>query len=283
MQDRKINKVSIQGVRGAFHEIAAREYFRDEEIDIYECNTFKDVVSSVKSGISGFGIMAIENSIAGSILPNYSLLEAYGFKVVGELYLRIEMSLMALAGQRLEDLRTIQSHPMALLQCDEYLSNHAYLKVVEGSDTAESAKDIRDKKLVGWGAIASASAAQEYGLEILAAGIETNKQNYTRFLVLCRSGDYQASPLANKASIRFEVAHRPGSLARVLDHFSELGLNMTKIQSVPILGRPYEYSFHVDLEWSEIQKYEQALEVTAPHVVNLIQFGTYVKSERPSV
>jgi prephenate dehydratase len=276
-------KIAIQGVKASFHDVAARKYFSNHEIEPVECPSFKTLSLSLKNCGSDLAVMAIENSIAGSILPNYTLLETYGFKIIGEVYLRIEMDLMALPGQKLEELKFVQSHPMALLQCDDFLASHLYLKVLEGSDTAESAKDIRDKSLVGYAAIASGLAAKTYGLEVLRSGIETNKQNYTRFLVICRGEEHTQASNSNKTSIRFEVSDRPGSLARVLEDFSRLSVNMTKIQSVPILGRPYEYSFHVDLEWKSRTNYENAMRLVSQDVINLIHFGDYPSSERPSV
>lgn len=274
--------VGIQGVRACFHDVAARKYFGDRAIVPVECQSFKSLAQSLSSGQSDLSLMAIENSIAGSILPNYTLLETYGFKITGEVYLRIEMSVMALPGQKLADIRFVRSHPMALLQCEDFLSSHPWMKALEGADTAESARDIQRDRTQGTAAIASRLAAEAYGLELLAEGIETNKNNYTRFLVIARNDGYQADPRANKASIRFEVADKPGCLARVLGDFSLLSVNMTKIQSVPILGRPYEYSFHVDLEWEDPARYQEAMKRVRGDVINLIHFGEYVRNERPS-
>ncbi len=278
-------RMGIQGVTAAFHDVAARRYVSEKlpgrEILPIECPSFKILGQKLRDKSADLCVMAIENSIAGSILTNYSLLESEGFKIIGEIYLRIEMTLMALPGETIASLTTVQSHPMALLQCEEFLSLYPEIKVLESSDTAESAKKIREQNLRGHAAIASALAAKTYGLEILKSGIETNKNNYTRFLIITRAADYRVSPLANKASIRFEVADRPGCLADVLGCFSRLGVNMTKIQSVPILGRPYEYSFHVDLEWEDPVSYHSAMQFVTSKVANLIHFGEYEKSQRP--
>jgi prephenate dehydratase len=270
-----------------------------------ECSTFGALAAALASGEADACLMAIENSIAGSILTNYALLETHGFRITGEVYLRIEMNLMALPGQRLADITQVQSHPMALAQCQEFLAAHPAIRAVEGNDTAEVARDIARAGSRGVAAIASRLAAGTYGLEVLAAGIETNRQNYTRFLVISRgeklasSGarivrpadavagdavaeDGGAGARASKASLRFEVAHRPGSLARVLELLAAAGVNLTKIQSVPILGRPYEYSFHVDLVWDEPAAYGRALDGITKVVRNLIAFGTYPEGERPS-
>lgn len=278
-------KVAIQGIKASFHDEAARKYFGasvpQRGISEVECSSFTKLSAVLRDRQADFAVMAIENSIAGSILPNYSLLEMNSFKIVGEVYLRIEMNFMALTGQKMEGIRFVQSHPMALLQCAEFLSSYPDIKVIESADTAESGKEIGAKKLTAYGAIASRLAAETYGLEILESGIETNKQNYTRFLVICRHEDYSSAAQANKTSIRFETVDRPGSLAKVLDVFNRHSVNMTKIQSVPILGRPYEYSFHVDLEWEDLMRYREALVSIKDAVIGLIHFGDYPKGERP--
>jgi prephenate dehydratase len=273
-------RVGIQGIRASFHDVAARKWFAGREIEPVECATFSRLCSALAARQADCCLMAIENSIAGSILTNYSLLDAHGFRITGEVYLRIEMNLMALPGQTLEQIHQVQTHPMALLQCQEFLSAHPWIKAVEANDTAEVAREIAEKKTAGVAAIASGLAAETYGLSILGAGIETNQQNYTRFLVICRSEDFVADPGANKASIRFEVVHRPGSLSRVLEVLARLGVNLTKIQSVPILGRPYEYSFHVDLEWDDPAAYQRARTEMSAAVTNLISFGEYPRGER---
>jgi prephenate dehydratase len=276
-----MQRIGIQGVKASFHEVAARQYFEGSNFELVECASFKALSTALHDRTADRCVMAIENSIAGSILTNYSLLERYGFKILGEVYRRIEMSLVALPGQRIEDLHTVQSHPMALLQVEDFLAKHPNLKVLEGADTAESARRISANRLMGYGAIAHALAARTYGLEILAEGIETNKENYTRFLIICRSEDYVASPVSNKASICFEVPHRSGSLAHVLEIFSRHEVNMTKIQSIPILGKPYQYSFHVDLEWSDRGQYDGSMASVAGSVTNLIRFGEYPRGEKP--
>lgn len=276
-----VKRIGIQGVKASFHDVVARKCFAGSEIQLVECASFKALCTALQEGEADLCVMAIENTIAGSILTNYSLLERHGFKIHGEVYQRIEMSLLALPGQRIEDLHFVQSHPMALLQCEEFLAQYPNLKVLEGADTAASARAIVDKRLEGYGAIAHALAAEIYGLQVLAEGIETNKENYTRFLIIGRSDGYEPAPTANKASIRFELAHESGSLARVLDIFSRHGINLTKIQSVPVLGKPYQYSFHVDLAWDERSTYEAALAVVSPLVSNLIRFGEYPRGEKP--
>lgn len=273
-------RVAIQGVRASFHDVAARQYFSESVLPV-ECATFMELGQTLQQGRADYAVMAIENSIAGSILPNYSVMERNRFRIVGETYLRIELALMALSGQKIEDLHWVQSHPMALFQSEDFLSRYPGLKIVESHDTAESAKIISEKKLAGFAAIASRLAAETYGLNILANGIETDKQNYTRFLVLARESETGSGAVNNKASFRFETHHRPGSLVDVLRIFANHGINMTKIQSVPILGKPYQYSFHVDLEWESEDEYRRALGEFASHAVNLIHFGEYRRGERP--
>jgi prephenate dehydratase len=288
MSSAKILKIGIQGVQASFHDAAAREYFKTP-LELCECSSFRELCQVLVDGKTDLNVMAIENSIAGSILPNYSLLEKFKLKVVGEIYLRIEMNLMALPGQSIQDLQSVQSHAMALFQCEDFLAQHPWLRVLEAADTAESAKDIKNKNLQAHGAIASALAAEVYGLEILARGIETNKQNYTRFLVVSRSSEsglikpypHTSKGMANKASLRFEIAHKGGSLLSVLQVFHEHKINMTKLQSVPLLGRPYEYSFHVDIEWDDRGDYLKALKRLEAVCKNLFHFGEYPKSERP--
>ncbi len=270
-------RIAIQGVLASFHDFAARKFFANRTMDLVQCSSFPILCKALQDGTADFAVMAIENSIAGSILPNYSLLESNQFKIIGEIYLRIEMNLMALPGQTMEDIRFIQSHPMALLQCEDFFLKYPHIKILEGSDTAESAKNLRDKNLTSYAAVASRLAAETYGLEILKESIESNKQNYTRFLVICRKCDHNPIELANKASVRFETAHAPGSLVQILDIFYRNSINMTKVQSVVIPGRPYEYSFHVDLEWQDQSNYNQAFKELKNKALNLIHFGTYLR------
>ncbi len=276
-------RVGIQGVRASFHDLAARIFFSTRNIEAIQCPSFPRLCKDLREKCTDAGVMAIENSIAGSILPNYSLLEANHFKIIGELYLRIEMNLMALPGQKIEDIRFVQSHPMALLQCENFFLAHPEIKILEGSDTAESAEELRNRNLKGYAAIASRLAAETYGLEVLEQNIETNKQNYTRFLVICRAEDYLPTRSANKASIRFEVPDRPGSLVQILEIFHRYSVNMTKLQSVVIPERPYEYSFHVDLEWKRQKDYDETLALLGDKVLNLIHFGVYTRCMRPTV
>ena len=188
---------------------------------------------------------------------------------------------MALPGQTIEDIRFVQSHPMAILQCQDFLSKLKDIQVVEASDTAESALEIEKKKLKNYAAIASRLAAETYGLTLLKENIETDRSNYTRFLILTRAENYKAPPKSNKASICFEAEHKPGSLAQILTTLSDLQVNLTKIQSIPILGRPYQYGFHVDLEWENESSYQEAMKRLKTKTARLIHFGEYSSGEKP--
>ncbi len=276
-------RVAIQGVKASFHDLAARSFFAQREFVTLPCSSFSLLCKTLKEGQADVAVMAIENSIAGSILPNYSLLETNQFKILGEIYLRIEHSLMALPGQSLEDIKVIQSHPMAILQCEDFLLKHPGMTILEGSDTAKSAQEIQEKNLLGRAAIANELAAQTYNLNLLKKGIESNKQNYTRFLIICRSESYLPVAFSNKASLRFEVSHKPGSLVDILDIFRKASLNLTKLQSVVILGRPYEYSFHLDLEWQDRGIFEETLAIVKQNTNNFILFGIYPRGARPTL
>ena len=276
-------KVAIQGVRASFHDVASRKFFSGRTIEPVECASFPILCEKLAKKEADVALMAIENTIAGSILPNYSLLEKYGFKIMGEVYLRIEMCLLGLPGQALSEISKVQSHPMALLQCTDFLSTLPGIQLVEASDTAESAAEIQSKKLKGIAAIASKLAGETYGLHCMAQNIETDRSNYTRFLVLTRAEAYQRPENANKASYRFEAEHRQGSLVNALSLLAMHEINMTKIQSVPILGKPYQYGFHVDVEWTHENDYQNAIQALKNKTLNLIHFGDYPSGEKPLV
>lgn len=239
-----MGKVSILGSRGSFHDIVAREKFPGSEL--LEHTEFYEVFEDVKSGRADSGIIAIENSIGGSILVNFDLLLKYDLHVVGEVYLRVIHNLMALPGVKIDDIEEVYSHPSALSQCLEFLQRHSRVKKIEYSDTAGSARMIKEKGLRNAAAIASSLAAEIYSLEILAKGIETDKQNYTRFLTISRNAGF--SPKANKTSLVMQMEHRPGSLFHCLKCFADEGLNLSKIESRPIIGKTWNYYFYLDFE-----------------------------------
>ncbi len=276
MAKTKKTKVAIQGIATSFHEVAALTYFQ-EKIETVECLSFHALCESLKHGKSDFAVMAIENSIAGSILPNYFLLQDYHFSIVGEVYLPIHMNLMALPGVMMKDIRSIESHPMAIRQCSEYLHKLSDIEIRESDDTAFSAKRIKDEKLKDTAAIANEQAAKKFGLKILEKGIETHKKNFTRFLILARR--LKPSLESNKASMFFEVANEVGSLADALLIFKEYKINLSKIQSIPIIGKPSEYSIHIDVEWKKRKSYDDALQQVLRQVRNLNVLGEYKKGK----
>lgn len=264
--------IAIQGIEASFHEVAAKKYFGNE-IETVKCLSFNELCRVLRDEEADFAMMAIENSIAGSLLDNYKLLQEHSFHIIGEVYLRIKMNLLALKGTKLEDIKFVQSHPIAIRQCIDFLNKLPEAHVEEKEDTALCAKNIATENLVNVGALASEACAEEFGLEILASGVETNKKNFTRFLVLSRVPDITNKN--NKASISFQLPHDPGALAKILTEFATANINLTKIQSVPIVGKPYEYYFHVDFEWSEYPKYELAMEKVAVLAENLEILGEY--------
>ncbi len=272
-----MKKVAIQGIAGSFHEDAARKYF-NEEIEIVECRTFKSVCDLVDQDKVDVAVMAIENSIAGSLLNNYALIREYHLKIFGELYIHIQMNLIGNEGVKMKDVTKIYSHPIAIKQCAEYIEQHLpNAEVFEKMDTAASAKFVQENNLMDAVAIGNLRSAELYGLKVIESGIETNKKNYTRFLVLDKHGN--TSNANNKASLCFEVGHYYGALAKVLNTFAENKINLTKIQSVPVVGRPNEYSFHVDIEWDDIQNYEHAIHLILKHVSSLSILGEYTRGE----
>ena len=275
-----MKKVAIQGGLGAYHEIAARNYFSDDEVTIVPCLTFRDVFAEAKKDPSLIGIMAIENTIAGGLLPNHDLLKLNDLWIVGEHKLRISHSLAALPGQSLDDIKEVSSHPMALMQCDDFLDTMPWTKIVEHEDTALAAKDISHGNLHEVAAICSSYAAELYNLEVLASGIETNKRNFTRFLILAHEhmlADLQKNNKINKSSLVFVLPHSEGSLSRVLSVLSFYGINLTRIQSLPILGREWEYQFYIDLTFTDYDRYKQSIEAIVPLVANLKILGEYSK------
>jgi prephenate dehydratase len=269
-------KVAIQGIATSFHEIAALTYF-SAPIQTVECLTFHQLCENLNNGQADFAVMAIENSIAGSILPNYFLLQSYHFSIIGELYLPIHMHLLALPGVKLSDLKCIESHPMAIRQCSEFIHSLNGVEIRESDDTALSAKRVSELKLKDTGAIANEFAAKKFGLEILEKRIETHKKNFTRFLVLSRRNIDQVE--SNKASLSFEVANEVGSLAEALMTFKNNNINLTKIQSIPIIGKPSEYSIHIDIEWGKRKHYEDAMRHVLRQVKNLNVLGEYKKGK----
>jgi prephenate dehydratase len=254
-------KIAIQGGKASFHDIAARQYF-GKDIETIDCRTFKELCQQLKEGKVDFAVMAIENSIAGSILGNYSLIQQFDFKIIGEIQLRIEQNLMALPGIKLEDIKRVRSHYMALWQCDEFLSKYPQFKLEEYHDTAESAKDLKLNQEKEVAAVASRYAAEVYGLNIIAESIETEKKNFTRFMVLTRDRNYKVEGI-EKATLSFELPNEVGALAKLLKIIVDNNINLTKIQSIPILGRPNEYTFYVDCEWTNYEDFKRTIQINS--------------------
>jgi prephenate dehydratase len=271
-------KVSIQGESGSFHEVAARQYFSFDDIEIVPCPTFDLTLNTLKAGEADFAVMAIENARSGSILYNYTLIRESGLKILGEHSLRIRQNLMALPGQQITDIKEIRSHPIALAQCMTFLNQFPGMTLIEAEDTAGSARQISEYRLEGVAAIASAISAEIYGLDILAEGIETYKQNYTRFHII--GSEDKGNTKGNKVSICFSTGHRPGSLAKVLVKLAELEINLSKIQSVPRLNGDWEYMFYLDLELNKNTKSEVIRRVLTKYTSNLEILGVYFKGDK---
>ena len=250
-------RIAIQGIKGSFHHQVAQEYFGND-IAVDECLSFEELVDSLLSGKSDQAVMAIENSIAGPIIPNYALIDKNNLHIIGEHYLDIHQNLMALKGQKIEDILEVHSHPMALLQCMEFLKKYPSIKIVEDKDTAETARRIQKKQLSGIAAIASKTAAEMYDLEILAPEIQTINNNMTRFVIIKKENSFVSKDEINRASIKFELDHKRGSLAAVLNVMSDCKLNLTKIQSLPKIETPWKYSFFVDVTFDKYEDYAKA-------------------------
>lgn len=244
--------IAIQGIRGAFHHEAAALYL-NEAFDIYECLNFHDLLDVVESGKADMAVMAIENSMVGSMLPNLALIRKSTLHIVGEVYMRISQNLMALPGTTVQQLKEVHSHPMAIMQCESFFHSHPGIKLVESADTALSAREISERGQKGIGAIGSESAARIYGLSVLAPSIETNKKNYTRFLILGHNGNAIDQTVPVKASVAFVAPHIPGGLASVLQPLAEAGVNLSMLQSLPLVGASWEYIFHADMIFRNMQ------------------------------
>lgn len=271
-------RISIQGYEGSFHQVAARHFY-GKDVQVIPCDTFKEVVrvASGKKESDG-GVMAIENSIAGSILPNYNLLHKSHLKIAGEIYLQIRQNLLVNPGVKLEDIREVHSHTMALQQCYDFLDKYKW-KLVETDDTALSARHIHQHKSRHTAAIASKLAAELYGLVVLKHNIQTLNNNYTRFLMLQREDSAAEVEGANKASLSFHTDHSRGSLARVLTRISEGGINLSKLQSFPIPGTDFKYAFHADMEFDTAARFEKVLAAIRPITEAVKVYGVYKKGE----
>ena len=272
-----ISSVSIQGIKGSFHHIIAQQYFGNE-MPIIECLTFDELIKNISSSKTDAGIMALENSIAGSILPNYALIDTNNLHIVGEQFLDIQHNLLALENQEIENINEVHSHPMALLQCKAFLKNYPHIKLVEDKDTALIAQRIQEQQLKGIAAIASIEAANLFDLKIIAKSIQTIKHNQTRFVIVKKLNHEIEPSKINKASLKFILSHEKGSLAKILNMLSDCGLNLTKIQSLPIVDTPWRYAFFIDVTFDKYEEYiiaKNSLEAIATEFKIL---GEYSKS-----
>lgn len=266
-------KISIQGIPGSFHHQVAIQYF-GEDASVESFKTFEEVAKSVRTGGTQFGVMAIENSIAGAILPNYDLIDRYSLHIFDEFYLPISHNLLCLSGQKVEDLKVVRSHPMALLQCKKFFQDYPSISLIDDVDTATVAKRIKEERLIGVGAIASSIAAEIYGLEILARDIQTVQNNFTRFILLQKEKSVPTS-IPNKASIKVTISNERGSLAKLLAQMSDLELNLSKIQSIPVIENPWNYSFFIDTQFDNYEQYLKAIESIIKSGGEVKVFGEY--------
>ncbi len=277
-----MRKVAIQGYMGCFHEQAARLFYGEmpgksgqDGVSIVECDTFEGLYKAMEEGRADAAVMAIENTVSGGLLHNFELLRNKDVKVKGEVYIRIEQNLMALPGQTLQDIKEVRTHFMAINQTRPWFEKNApWIKLIESEDTAKSAGEIAKSGEKGVGAVASALAAQLYGLNILAPGIETYKQNFTRFLILDPTLTVPREQI-NKAILCFTLPHKPGSLAQILTILSFYEMNLTRIQSLPIPGHEWQYFFYADIKFSNVERYLQALSAVRPLIEDLQILGEY--------
>ena len=276
-----MKRVAIQGFEGSYHDIATRLFFKDEETELICCETFGEVFDALAADNDVVALVAIENTIAGSLLHNYELLRGSGMAIVGEQKLRIAHCICCLPDEDWADLSEVHSHPVALAQCETFLQSHPELKAVQADDTALSAKEIKEKQLRGHAAICSTHAAKLYGMRILQENIETNKHNFTRFLVVAdrwRTDELKAETIsrqANKANIVFSLPHEEGSLSAILSVFTFYRINLTKIQSLPIIGREWEYMFYVDVTFNDYTRFQQSINAVRPLTKELTILGEY--------
>lgn len=275
-------KVAIFGTVGSFHYLVAKKYYGDT-VELVECYTFMKVCEAVKNGDVKYGVLAIENSLAGSILPNYKLISEFDLKIIGEQYLKIELNLLALPGVKIEDIEYVHSHPMALAQCTRFLNKYPHIKAVEQGDTASCVKNISENYLKNTAAIANEFASELYNVPVMAKGIENNTHNFTRFFALTKDAEVPTN--TNKASICFRLKHQVGSLADVLNMLTKNKINLSKIQSVPVYGEPDEYSFYLAVEWNEDHHadFEKAMSQINTATNHFSLLGEYVKASLPKV
>ena len=268
-------KIAIQGIESSFHDMAVKKMFPNDEIDLVKCNSFEKVTTSINNLNADFGVLAIENTIAGSILPNYNLIDVSNLSIINEVFLNIQMYIMALKSETIHDIAEIHSHPVALLQCKNYLQKFPpYFKIIEGADTASVAKKIKEHNLKGVAAIAGKQVAKKFDLKILDSKIQNNSQNQTRFVLVGKKIKTYSIDV-NKATLKFKLDHRIGSLSNVLQLFSTFEINLTKIQSLPIIGKPWQYAFFVDVFFNDYALFKDVIKVLEKAVKELKIIGVY--------
>ena len=272
-------KIAIQGIESSFHHQAVQKLFPNREITLIACDSFEKVTQAVNKSVVDYGVIAIENTIVGSILPNYGLIDKGNFEILGEVVLNIQMYIMALEEDSIDDIKEIHSHPVALLQCRDYLNRFPpQFKVIEGKDTASEAKRIKDLNLRGVAAIAGKQVAEKFGLKILDSNIQDIKENHTRFVLLGKK-EKLFEETVNKASLKFELEHNVGSLGSVLNLLTNFNINLTKIQSLPIVGKPWQYAFFVDVIFDNENLFLEGIENIREKVKELHILGIYKQDE----
>ena len=270
-----MNKIiAIQGAEGSNHHKVARDFY-GTLIALKECMSFDALVDSLLDASAKFGVMALENTIAGSIIPNYALIDSNNLHIIGEEYLNIHHHLMCLKGQKIENIKEVWSHPMALLQCKEFFKKYPHIKLVEDVDTADVAKRISNENLVGIGAIAPKIASEIFDLEIIEDEIQTIKENATRFVIVQTDAPNNKNKEINKASLKFQLNHKRGSLAAILNVLSDCKMSLTKIQSLPVIDTPWKYSFFVDVTFENYKEYEKAKVILEIMAEEFKVLGTY--------
>jgi prephenate dehydratase len=268
-------KIAIQGIESSFHDMAVKKMFPNQEIELVMCNSFEKVTESINDFSADFGVLAIENTIAGSILPNYNLIDSSDLVIMDEVFLNIQMYIMALESETIHDIIEIHSHPVALLQCKNYLQKFPpHFKIIEGADTASEAKKIKEQNLKGVAAIAGKQVAEKFGLKILDSKIQNNSDNQTRFVLIGKEVKAYTKD-ANKATLKFKLDHRVGSLSNVLQLFSTFEISLTKIQSLPIIGEPWQYAFFVDVVFKDYKLFKDVIKVLEKAVIELKVVGAY--------
>ena len=273
-------KIAIQGIEGSFHDEAVQKLFPNQQVELVMCDTFDGVTQSVKKNKADFGVIAIENTLTGSLLPNYNLVEKGDFEIIDEVFLNIQMYLMALETESIIDIFEVHSHPVALLQCREYLRKFPpQFKIIEGNDTASEAKRIRENHLKGVAAIAGKQVAERFGLKILDSNIQDMKENQTRFVLIANRGSAVNKKVVNKASIRFQLGHEVGTLSKALQIMASHNINLTKIQSLPVVDTPWRYAFFVDVTFPDPQYFNDAVSELKSFVKNFKILGTYAQNK----